>query len=111
MEFDGCVGCNGTSRSRYGVNKPTKRLFEVFAERYAEYGYKLPRLIFWNICSRTGTIPVKENDLGVALVSGFSPAVVKMVLSSSTDPLECLLEQINSERYSAVENAIKDLVA
>lgn len=109
MEFDGCVGCNGTSR--YGVNKPTKRLFELFAERYAEYGYKLPRLVFWNICSRTGTIPVKENDLGVALVSGFSPAVVKMVLSNSTDPLECLLEQINSERYSAVENAIKDLVA
>ena len=109
MEFDSCVGCNGTSR--YGVNKPTKRLFEVFAERYAEYGYKLPRLVFWNICSRTGTIPVKENDLGVALVSGFSPAIAKMVLSNSTDPLECLLEQINSERYSAVENAIKDVVA
>lgn len=109
MEFDGCVGCNGTSR--YGVNKPTKRLFEVFAERYAEYGYKLPRLVFWNICSRTSTIPVKENDLGVALVSGFSSAVVKMVMSNSTDPLECLLEQINSDRYSAVENAIKDLIA
>lgn len=109
MEFDGCVGCNGTSR--YGVSKPTKRLFEVFAERYAEHGYKLPRLVFWNICSRTCTIPVKENDLGVALVSGFSPAIAKMVLSNSTDPLECLLEQINSERYSAVENAIKDVVA
>lgn len=109
MEFDDCVCCNGTSL--YKINRPTKRLFEVFTERYAEYGYKLPRLVFWNICSRTSIIPVKENDLGVALVSGFSPVVVKMVLSNSTDPLECLLEQINAERYSAVENAIKDLVA
>lgn len=109
MEFDDCVGCNGNNR--WNLNRPTKRLFKVFEERYAEHGYKLPRLVFWNICSRTGTIPVKENDLGVALVSGFSPAVVKMVLSNSTDPLECLLEQLNSERYKPVEDAIRDLVA
>lgn len=109
MEFDGCVECNGSNR--WNLNRPTKRLFKVFEERYAEHGYKLPRLVFWNICSRTGTIPVKENDLGVSLVSGFSPAVVKMVLSNSTDPLECLLEQLNSERYQPVEDAIRDLVA
>lgn len=58
-------------------------------------------------CSRTGTIPVKENELGVALVSGFSPSIVKMVLSNSTDPFECLLEQLNSERYAPVEQAVK----
>lgn len=107
MEFDSCAR---TSSNKW--NKTTnQKLFKVFEERYAEHGYKLPRLVFWNICSRTGTIPVKENDLGVALISGFSPAVVKMVLSNSTDPLECLLEQLNSERYQPVEDAIKDLVA
>lgn len=88
-----------------------KRLFEELADRYKAHGYKLPRLVFWNIMSRTGTIPVKENEAGVALVSGFSPAIVKMVLSNSTDPFECLLEQLNSERYAPVENAVKDLVA
>lgn len=108
MEFDSCVGCDGDSM--WGVTRPTKRLFKVFAERYAEHGYKLPRLVFWNICSRTGTIPVKENDLGVALVSGFSPVIAKMVLSNSTDPLDCLLEQINSERYDAIEKAIRSVV-
>lgn len=95
MEFNSAVAGN-----------PTKRLFDSIAARYAEHGYKLPRLVFWNIMSRTGTIPVKENDLGVALVSGFSPSIVKMVLSNSTDPLECLLEQLNSERYAPVEEAI-----
>ena len=103
MEFNSCA------RSNHG--RLNQKLFNVFADRYAEHGYKLPRLVFWNINSRTGTIPVKENDLGVALVSGFSPAIVKMVLSNNVDPFECLLEQINSERYQKVEDAIKELVA
>lgn len=88
-----------------------KRLFEELADRYEAHGYKLPRLVFWNIMNRTGTIPVKENEAGVALVSGFSPAIIKMVLSNKIDPFECLLEQLNSERYAPVENAVKDLVA
>ena len=108
MEFDGCVTCNnGDSRM---LKRPTQKLFEVFADKYKSYGYHLPRLVFWNINSRTGTIPVKENELGVALVSGFSPAVVKMVLSNSTDPYQCLLEQINSKRYDAVEQAVKEYI-
>ena len=102
MEFD------SATYSRYG--RPNQTLFNTIAQKYAEHGYKLPRLVFWNICSRTGTIPVKQNDLGVALVSGFSPAIVKMVLSNSTDPYECLLEQLNTERYKAVEEAVKDIV-
>lgn len=105
MEFDSCAV--SSRRSGYGYAKPDNKLFSVIAKRYAEHGYKLPRLVFWNICSRTGTIPVKENDLGIALVSGFSPSIVKMVLSNSTDLFECLLEQLNSERYAPVEQAVK----
>lgn len=106
MEFDSAT----YAYSSRGYNRPNQTLFDTFAQKYAEHGYKLPRLVFWNICSRTGTIPVKQNDLGVALVSGFSPAIVKMVLSNSTDPYECLLEQLNTERYKAVEEAVKDIV-
>lgn len=106
MEFNSCVTCS----QRYWY-RPTQTLFDTMEQRYAEYGYKLPRLVFWNIMSRIGTIPVKQNDLGVALVSGFSPAIVKMVLSNSTDPYECLLEQLNTKRYQPVEDAVKSLVA
>jgi len=102
MEFNSCVrSCSG---------KVNQTLFENIARRYASHGYKMPRLVFWNICRRTGTIPVKENELGVALVSGFSPAIAKMVLSNSTDPFECLLEQLNSERYKAIEDAVVGLI-
>lgn len=99
MEFDSCATASN--------GRLNEKLFSTIAKRYAEYGYSLPRLVFWNICSRTGTIPVKENKLGVALVSGFSPAIVKMVLSNQTDPFQCLLEQLNDERYAPVEQALR----
>lgn len=116
MEFDHCATCNNAVygvKSRnlyYGINySPSPKLFAVIKQKYEAAGYQLPRMIFWNIDSSTGTIPVKENNLGVALVSGFSPSIVKMVLSNNLDPYECLLEQVNSERYDMVEKAVNGI--
>ena len=80
----------------------TKSLFETIKEKYENNGYQLPKLIFWNVNSRTGTIPIKENDLGVILVSGFSQNVLKMVMSNKYNPLDALLEIIYNERYDKV---------
>ena len=98
MEFNGCARCNS--------GRPNQTLFNSIAQKYARAGYKMPRMVFWNVNSRTGTIPVKENELGVALVSGFSVNVAKMVMSGKTDLFECLLETLNSERYAPVEEAL-----
>lgn len=46
---------------------------------------------------------VTENG---ALVSGFSTNVCKMVMSGKTDPYECLVETLMSDRYDAVEVAL-----
>lgn len=94
---------------RMTSGRTDKTLFENLAERFSNYGYKLPRLVFWNICSRTGTIPVKENDNGVALVSGYSVNIMNMVLSNELDPLKCLLKQLNTERYLAIENNLREM--
>ena len=91
----------------YGRARVSASLFKTIEQKYLRAGYKLPRLIFWNVNSRTCTIPVRENDMGVALVSGFSVNICKMVMSGKTDPFECLLETINSERYQPVEDALK----
>lgn len=111
MEFDGCVTMGQPpKRDRWGYSgrgtPVSKTLFNQMEVRYESYGFKLPRLIFWNVNSRTGTIPVKENDMGVALVSGFSVNICKMVMSGKTDPLSVLLEAINVPRYDAVEKAV-----
>lgn len=42
----------------------------------------------------------------MALVSGFNPAIYNMVLSDELDPYKCLLEQINSDRYDAIEKVL-----
>ena len=113
MEFDACATTSTTSgRTTWGYDNyaPTNTLFDTIAQKYAEHGYKIPRLVFWNVNSRTGTIPVKENDLGVALVSGFSVNIVKIVMSDKLDPYECLLDVLNTERYQPIEDAVKDVV-
>ena len=101
MEFNSATGYG-----RYA----NETLFTTIEKKYAAYGYKLPRLVFWNVNSRTGTIPVKENELGVALVSGFSVNIVNMVMSNKLDPYECLLDVLNTERYQPIEDAVEDIV-
>lgn len=109
MEFDACATC-GSQSDYWSRKRPDSRLFHVIRQRYESAGYKLPRLVFWNVNSRTGTIPVKENGLGVALVSGFSQNVASMVMSGKLDPYECLMETLNSERYQPVEEALERVV-
>lgn len=109
MEFDSCATC-GSQTGYWSRKRPDSRLFNVIRQKYEAAGYKLPRLVFWNVNSRTGTIPVKENDLGVALVSGFSQNVASMVMSGKLDPYECLMETLNSERYKPIEEALERVV-
>ena len=95
MEFDRAT----TS----GVNET---LFATIQREYKELGYDVPRLVFWNVASRSGAIPVKENALGVALVSGFSVSIVNMVMSGELDPYACLVSSLNTERYAPIEVAL-----
>lgn len=82
-------------------------LFEDMRVKFEENGYKLPKLVFWNVMSTSLAIPVIENELGVNLVSGFSPSAIKMVLSGILDPYSALLSVLNSERYKLVEDILK----
>ena len=99
MEFDSAQRCG------WGMsdNLLTDKLFEVIKQRYVTAGYDLPKLIFWNVNSRTGTIPLIENELGVTLVSGFSQNVLKMVMSDKYNPYEVLIDMITSKRYDKVK--------
>ena len=110
MEFDECARSNYTGDYYRLGSMPGKSLFKALADKYDSVGYKLPRLIFWNVNSRTGTIPMIENEMGVVLVSGFSVNICKMVMNGQTDPYDCLVETLNSERYSPVDEKIRDFV-
>lgn len=102
MEFD--TATNQT-RCVYGM----KALFNELADRFAKYGYKLPKLVFWNVNSRTKTIPMTENEMGVVLVSGFSPNIMSMVMSNQTDPWLALKDKLDSNRYDCVSDTLKSV--
>ena len=87
--------------------KVDKALFEELAERYEKNGYKLPKLVFWNVNSRTNAIPLQQNELGVILVSGFSKNIFDMVLSTELDPYKALIKELDSGRYDIIKEVLR----
>ena len=88
MEFDSCC--------------ETRTNFEVIEEKYKQAGYKIPNIVFWNVYARSGNnLPTQKNKQGVALVSGLSPVIFKIVVENKT-PEQVMLDTINLERYSQI---------
>ena len=76
---------------------------EMIARKYEAAGYTVPNIVFWNLNARAGNVPVKHDKKGVALVSGFSPAIMKSILSAeSLDPVNVMLATINAPRYAVI---------
>lgn len=80
------------------------------ADKFAQYGYKLPRCVYWNVTggsNRPEVLPVQMNDAGAALVSGFNPAIAAMVFSAKTNPYDVLVEALSKKRYQPIEDVFK----
>ena len=90
MEFDSCA--EGASLTNFEY---AKRIF-------AEAGYTLPEVVFWNVASRNCQQPVTMNEQGVALVSGCTPRLFEMVASGTMNPYAFMLEVVESERYEKI---------
>ena len=90
MEFDQCVANAELSN------------FANAKKMFAEHGYKLPQVIFWNVASRNTQQPVKANEQGVALVSGATPKLFEMIAGGVVDPMAFMLEVLNAERYAKI---------
>lgn len=87
MEFDGCTNSKSTN-------------YETFKVLYHNAGYELPEVVFWNLNGRAGNVPVTFDTKGAALVSGFSPTIVKNLLSNAgLNPLDFILDTILNPRY------------
>jgi hypothetical protein len=77
---------------------------QIFEKKYAEAGYEMPKIVYWNIQSRgDNNKPVHFDKNGTALVSGFSPALLTNLLAGKEmSPYAMMLSVIDSERYSVV---------
>lgn len=88
MQFNSC-----TSNASASV-------FDMISSEYAKAGYTMPQLVFWQLNAVAGHQPVSYNQQGVALVSGFSPSIMKQLLSAGKmTPEFIMLQTIMSDRY------------
>lgn len=93
MEFDMCINNNNQSVQN----------FEYIKNKYNEYGYTMPKIIFWNVDSRSDdNMPVKQNESGVILTSGYSTKLFELITSDDINPYKFMLSIINSDRYKHI---------
>lgn len=77
---------------------------EMIETHYANAGYKMPKLVYWNLASRgDANKPVQFDKNGTALVSGFSPSLLTSLLSGKDmTPYSMMMSVVDSERYASV---------
>jgi hypothetical protein len=98
MEFDAAAG------GRWGRGGWNPTAHEMIEEMYADAGYTMPKIVYWNIQSRgDNNKPVHFDEKGTCLVSGFSPALLTNLLAGKEmTPLSMMMSVIDSERYACV---------
>lgn len=87
MQFDYCANLTG---------------YEMIKVQYSDSGYTCPRIVFWNLTAYSN-VPVQYNQDGVALVSGYSPAIADALLSgdlSDFTPVGIMMKKVMDERYN-----------
>lgn len=94
MQFNQATGSYYTSGA-------DKNAYKLAREAFKNAGYELPKIVFWNLADRGNNIPVKHDTDGTALVSGFSPSLVKSILSAKQfSPEGVMLETLMKDRYT-----------
>lgn len=92
MQFDSCTRFDDSAQ-------------EMIKRKYEKAGYTVPKIVFWNLSpyGRDNT-PVRFDDKGVCHVSGFSPAIMKAVLSveelEDFTPYNVMVKTLMSDRYA-----------
>ena len=107
MEFDSCATVGPTTANRYYggdmrrlTSADSNTYFESLKSKWAQYGYKLPNIIFWNLRSAQDNIPAIGE--GFSYVSGFSMNMIECILSGK-DGYDLMMDKLNTERYAVIQ--------
>jgi hypothetical protein len=83
------------------VNGRDVNAFKMAKQMYKDAGYEMPTIVYWNLNHRGNNTPVEYNDRGVALVSGFSPSLMRSILSAKqVTPIDIMRETLMKPRYA-----------
>ena len=109
MEFDSCITSGESYEEAWGYYRykllrgenAINTLFENISKKWDSYGYKLPRVIFWNLDCRNG-INIPAFGKKFSYVSGFNMNMVETILGGK-DGYDLMIEKLMSERYAIIK--------
>ena len=73
-----------------GTQKSWETTYDLIEDAYKKAGYEVPQIVFWdlNASSRPKTVEVKSDRKGVAMMNGFSPALLKVFMGEREQEVE-----------------------
>lgn len=88
-----------------GKDENDAYFFNTIKNKFEVAGYKMPKLVFWNVDVRDNIMfPMIENDNGLLLVSGASPSIFTNIMKDNiVTPHDIMMDVLNSERYSLIQ--------
>lgn len=79
---------------------------EVIRKKHTEAGYAMPQIVFWNLRGNTLDFPAGSGENGVAMVSGFSQSVLKLILNGAElSPFKMMLFAISGKEFDSIRGA------
>ncbi|KAJ7253551.1 hypothetical protein C8J57DRAFT_1348451 [Mycena rebaudengoi] len=78
MQFD---------EASYGAGDDWETNYDVIEKAFAAAGYEVPQVVYWNLAHH-GTFEVLADRRGVAMMSGFSPSMLKVFMGEEVAPGE-----------------------
>lgn len=80
--------------------------YDHMRAKFAQFGYEIPSIIFWNVNSRHNIFHADSDRKGVILCSGNSTTTFKSLINSiGMTPVEYMMSILTSKRYEAVKIA------
>ena len=90
MQFNSCIRYDDSAQ-------------EMIKRKYKKAGYEVPKIVFFNLSPYGDkNTPVRFDDKGVCMISGFSPAIMKSVLANELEdftPYRVMEKTLMNSRY------------
>lgn len=102
MQIDSMTGPSYRHRgaSHRWTEETASTEMEKIKAKWAAAGFQCPSITYWNLDAR-GDANIIDKGPGVSFVSGFSPVIMKQILSGKSG-MDLCLETLMSDRYKAI---------
>ena len=113
MQFDDAT----TNRSNYYWRSGSlvvgnrNTFMDSMKEKYAQHGYTLPAIVYWNVDARnTGMFQTTFQGENCAMVSGYSPSLFKAVIEGTQLITETVTNSVTGETKTVEKQVLDPLV-